>query len=125
MNARHTSIRAISAAAIAAHGRWFFLSMLALVFTSCSSFDAASLNPLSWFDDDEVNPPAELLTIDREVDLRREWSVKIGNGQGGNYNEITPVIDGDTIFAASENGTIMAIEVSSGDVRWRQYEGGR
>lgn len=120
MSASHTSVRAISAAAITAHARWVFLSVLALVLNSCSSFNAASLNPLSWFDDDEVNPPAELLTIDREVDLRREWSVNIGNGQGGNYNEITPAIDGDMIFAASENGTIMAIEASSGDVRWRE-----
>lgn len=120
MIARYTSVLTISAAAIVSHARLFLLSALLLTLTSCAGFDAGSLNPLSWFDDDEVNPPAELLSIDREVELRRQWSVSIGNGQGGSYNEITPAIDGDMIFAASENGTVVAIEVSSGDVQWRE-----
>lgn len=120
MSPRYTSVLTISATALPVCARSLLLGFALLALTSCSSFEVADLNPLSWWGDDEVNPPAELLTIDREVDLRRLWSVNVGNGQGGNYTEITPVVDGGLIFAASENGTVVAIEASTGDVLWRE-----
>ncbi|PCJ23249.1 MAG: outer membrane protein assembly factor BamB [SAR86 cluster bacterium] len=99
--------------------RLVVLTALVLSLSSCAGFEIGKLNPLSWFGDDEVNPPAELVAIEQEVELIRQWSVNIGNGQGANYTEITPVLDGGLIFAASENGNIAAIEASSGDVIWR------
>ena len=78
------------------------------------------LNPLEWFNsDEEVNPPKELVDISVEVRLDRLWSVDVGNGQGDNYTEITPTIAGRVIFAASENGTVLAVNLDSGDVLWR------
>ena len=100
-----------------------FVKVLTLLFvflslSACSSF---SWNPLNWFGgDDEVNPPVELQAIQAEISLQTEWSVNIGNGQGSNYTEITPAIDGDLIFAASEDGDIAAIATDSGDVLWRK-----
>ncbi len=91
------------------------LSLLFL--TGCSGF---SYNPLTWFSDDEVDPPKELVDINRQVNLRRDWSLNVGNGQGGKYNEITPVVDGATVYAASEDGTIVAVDTANGSVRWRQ-----
>ena len=94
-----------------------FLKILPLVLlTGCSTF---SWNPLTWFSDDEVNPPRELLAIEREVNLQRQWSVSVGNGQGKNYTELTPAIDGATIFVASEDGDVVAVDRQSGDVLWR------
>jgi len=94
-----------------------FLKILPLVLlTGCSTF---SWNPLTWFSDDEVNPPRELVAIDREVNLQRQWSVSVGNGQGKNYTELTPAIDGATIFVASEDGDVVAVDRQSGDVLWR------
>ena len=78
-----------------------------------------NLNPTTWFADEEVNPPAELQSIDEEVELRRIWSASIGNGQGSDYFELTPAIDGERIFAASEDGNIYGLELESGDVIWR------
>ena len=49
----------------------------------------------------------------------RLWSVDVGNGQGENYTEITPSIDGSTVYAASENGVVVAVDLESGDVLWR------
>lgn len=123
MSPRYTSALAISSAASPVHARSLLLGLLLLTLSSCSSFEAADLNPLNWWGDDEINPPAELLTIDREIELRRLWSVNVGNGQGGTYNEITPTVDGGLIFAGSENGTVVAIEASTGDVLWRQRLG--
>ncbi len=88
--------------------------LLALTLSAC-----ANLNPLNWFADDEVNPPAELQEIARQVNMRREWSVNVGNGQGDDYNKLTPVLDGETIYAASVNGNVVAVNVSNGDIRWR------
>ena len=85
-------------------------------FTGCG---IVNLNPTTWFADEEVNPPVELQNIDEEVELRRIWSASIGNGQGSDYFELTPAIDGERIFAASEDGNIYGLELDSGDVIWR------
>jgi outer membrane protein assembly factor BamB len=96
-----------------------FVSLCLLFFTGCSSLPNFNYNPLTWFSDDEVNPPKELVDINRQVALSRDWSVNVGNGQGGMYNEITPVVDGSTIYAASEDGTIVAVDTNDGSVLWR------
>ncbi|MCY3565561.1 MAG: outer membrane protein assembly factor BamB [Gammaproteobacteria bacterium] len=85
-------------------------------FTGCG---IVNLNPTTWFADEEMNPPVELQNIDEEVELRRIWSASIGNGQGSDYFELTPAIDGERIFAASEDGNIYGLELDSGDVIWR------
>lgn len=93
------------------------IALLALpFFAGCS---IVNLNPSTWFADEEVNPPVELQDIDEEVELRRVWSANIGNGQGSDYFELTPAIDGERIFAASEDGNIYGLELESGDVIWR------
>jgi len=95
-----------------------FLALIALAssLTACANLN---LNPMDWFGDDEVNPPTELVSIPNEVNLNRQWSVNIGNGQGDNYTEITPAIDNGVIYAASENGNVAAIDLSSGNEIWR------
>ncbi|MBT8147206.1 MAG: hypothetical protein KJN90_10150, partial [Gammaproteobacteria bacterium] len=65
---------------------------LLLLVTGCSN-----LNPMNWFPDDEGEQPAELQEISQEADLERIWSVNVGNGQGGKYNELEPAVDGDRI----------------------------
>jgi outer membrane protein assembly factor BamB len=97
--------------------RWLRLPIifaLALFLSSCSN-----LNPMNWFSDEEVNPPTPLVAIDRQVSLRQEWSVNIGNGQGNNYTEITPSIDSGVIYAAGEDGNVAAVDISSGEIIWR------
>ena len=83
--------------------RLLVLLALASTLTACAGFSAASLNPLGWFSDDEVDPPTPLVNIPAEAALIRQWSVNIGNGQGNNYTKITPSIDSGVIYAASED----------------------
>ena len=93
------------------------IALLALpFFAGCG---IVNLNPTTWFADEEVNPPVELQNIDEEVELRRIWSANIGNGQGSDYFELTPAIDGERIFAASEDGNVYGLELDSGEVIWR------
>lgn len=95
-----------------------FGALLAMgLLTACAG---VNLNPLEWFGDDEVNPPKELVEIAEEVRLRRLWSVNVGNGQGDNYTRIIPAVDRGVVYAASENGTVVAVDLSSGDVIWRE-----
>lgn len=82
-----------------------------------------ALGACSIFSDDESEQPAELQRFDQEIELRQVWSESIGDGQGRHYNRLAPAIDGSIIFAASADGTVVALDKSSGDVRWRQRTG--
>jgi len=92
---------------------------LALFGLALSLGACANLNPANWFGDDEVNPPAELQDYEQRINLRRDWSVSVGDGQGDIYNELVPAIDGDSIYAVSANGNIVAVDIASGNTRWR------
>ncbi len=78
------------------------------------------LSGCSWFADKKNVEPAKLVDFDQEVNVRRLWSVKVGDGQGKKYNRLTPAIDGDVIYAASANGNVMAISRQNGRTLWRK-----
>ncbi|MEN0107351.1 MAG: outer membrane protein assembly factor BamB [Pseudomonas sp.] len=88
--------------------RWKYAALLALavVVTGCSSTSKKEL------------PPAELPDFTEEVELHKEWSRSVGDGQGDTFNMLVPAIDGDSIFAADVNGEVMAINRFSGDKLW-------
>lgn len=111
----NNSVRSIKRVVSLAHLRVLIAGVMMLTLTACEY-----LNPFNWFGDDEVNPPVELYDIEAEVSLSRLWSVKVGNGQGKNYTMISPVIDGGVIYAASENGFVVAVELSTGNELWRE-----
>jgi len=93
--------------------------LLVAVMLTCTAC-ATNMNPMNWFSgDDEVNQPKELENFQREVQLVRNWSRNVGNGQGGNYTKITPTLNGGVIYAASENGSVVAITADSGNEVWR------
>lgn len=98
--------------------RSYFLSgFIIFSFSSCSSMPGWITNPFG--DDDDATMPAELLDIESEVNIDREWTVNIGNGQGDTYTKITPILDEGFVFAASENGEVVAINSISGDIVWQ------
>lgn len=72
-----------------------------------------------WNSGDEIRP-ADLTDFDEEVDLRRVWSVNVGNGQGKRFNRLSPAYMDGRIFAASNNGVVMALDAESGDRLWRR-----
>lgn len=90
-----------------------FVSLLLLV----------TLSACSIFSDDESEQPAELQRFDQQLTLRQLWSTNVGDGQGRHYNRLAPAIDGQMIYVASADGTVMALDKANGDVRWRQRTG--
>ncbi|PLW81334.1 outer membrane protein assembly factor BamB [Kineobactrum sediminis] len=97
-------------------GKWASLLLLSLVLGGCSTITG-------WFsidDDDDPRQPAELQDIDETVDVRKLWSAGVGNGQGEGLYKITPVIGGDTLYAASAEGEVAAFDRRNGKQTWER-----
>jgi outer membrane protein assembly factor BamB len=70
-------------------------------------------------DEEDPQQPAELVEIEQQLDIRRLWSVGIGNGQGDGLYKLQPYIDGDRIYAAAADGEVRAINRENGATIWR------
>lgn len=92
------------------------LIALALVFSlsACSTVKG-------WFDSDDEDPtaPVELVKIEQTVKIKKLWSIGIGNGQGKGLYKLQPVISGDTIYAASAEGEVKAVDRDRGKALWK------
>lgn len=71
-------------------------------------------------DEDRDIEPNELADINEEVALRNLWSVNVGSGQGNKFNRLKPALSRDRIFAAGNDGLVLAVDLESGRVLWRQ-----
>lgn len=81
------------------------------------------LSGCSWLDklDKKDEPqPAELTRIEDEVRLREIWSVNVGDGQGDKFNRLKPHYANGKVFAASNDGVVIAVDAESGRTLWRQ-----
>lgn len=72
------------------------------------------------FSSDESEQPRELVDFESSVELERLWSTRVGDGQGDLFRRLAPALDGDTLYVAAADGTVMAIDRESGRTRWRQ-----
>lgn len=90
--------------------RWKTAALLsmAILAAGCSSNDT------------KEPEPAELVKFDQEVELKTEWSRSIGDGQGETYNLLVPAVYGDEIFAADNEGLVVAMDRHTGKVNWKQ-----
>jgi outer membrane protein assembly factor BamB len=81
---------------------------------------AACSTVSGWFesDDDDATAPAELVDIDETVDIKKLWSVGVGDGQGHGFYRLRPVISGDVIYAASADGEVVAVDRKRGKTLW-------
>jgi outer membrane protein assembly factor BamB len=82
---------------------------------------AACSTVSGWFesDDDDATAPAELVDIDETVDIKKLWSVGVGDGQGDGFYRLRPVISGDIIYAASADGEVVAVDRKRGKTLWK------
>ena len=92
------------------------LCLMLSVVTGCGFSDWVR-NPFG--DDEDPRAPAELLDVVSETTINRNWRINVGNGQGDNYKKLTPVVDGGFVFAASDDGEIMAVNTINGDLMWQ------
>ena len=92
------------------------LCLMLSVVTGCGFSDWVR-NPFG--DDEDPRAPAELLDVVSETTIKRNWRINVGNGQGDNYKKLTPVVDGGFVFAASDDGEIIAVNTINGDLMWQ------
>ncbi len=67
----------------------------------------------------DVPEPTPLAKFEEEVRLKKLWSKRIGKGSGENYNKMTPRVDGNYIYAADIEGTVIAVGKNDGKVSWK------
>lgn len=81
------------------------VAILALV--GCESTDEITENTVA-----EIKP----ITEKYEVDV--EWQESAGEGVGNFFSNLSPVVDGDMIFAGSRAGDVYAFNKADGDLAW-------
>ena len=89
--------------------RTICLLTAATLLASCSLFGG----------DDEELPPQELIEFDARVKVKRLWSQKIGGASEFLLVGLRPSSDGNRVYAASQDGNVMALDPVSGKTAWR------
>jgi outer membrane protein assembly factor BamB len=82
------------------------VSLAGLLISACSSNDEKQL------------PPAELVDFKAEMSVKTVWSQSVGSGQGDIFNRLEPFIDGDKIYAAGSDGTVVSLNKNNGKKYW-------
>lgn len=81
----------------------------ALLVASCGIFG----------DKDEELQPKELVKIDNTLAIKRLWSTKVGGDSDKMLVGLRPVGDGSRIYAASQDGKVIAVDPVSGKLAWK------
>jgi len=68
--------------------------------------------------DDSSEPPAELVSFDERLEVRRIWSTRVGRSAERLRLGLSPATDGDRIFAASHGGDVAALDLQNGRRSW-------
>lgn len=85
------------------------LPLLLLVLSAGCSWFGGSSNALR---------PAELQTIAAPVEVRQLWETRVGSGVGEQYLRLLPALADGRLYAASHDGTVMALEALTGQRLW-------
>ena len=63
-------------------------------------------------------PPQALEKFTAEIELKKEWSTSIGDGQGKLWNTLTPAADDSRLFVTDVNGRVSALDRFTGKTIW-------
>ena len=69
-------------------------------------------------DNDSGEAPAELVSFDERLEVRRVWSTRVGGSAERLRLGLTPSTDGARIFAASHGGDVAAFDLENGRRSW-------
>ena len=92
--------------------RYLAIALAATLVVGCSSSGKKEL------------PPAELEKFDAEQTFERSWKRNVGAGQGKLFTQLSPVLDGLTLYAADVRGRILSIQRSAGSAANQWGRGG-
>ena len=97
-------------------------SLSRLILIALLSLTAGCSTVKGWFSDDDLDPrePVQLQKINEQVKLKSRWSRGVGDGQGEGLYKINPVLVDNTLFAASAEGDVAAVDAETGRVKWKR-----
>ncbi len=73
-----------------------------------------------WFGgSDNSIPPAELKSIAQPINVQQLWETTVGSGAKQLFIRLTPALADGRIYAASYDGTVMALDALSGQRLWQ------
>jgi len=68
---------------------------------------------------DPIEPPSELSGFTPQLELTSIWQRTVGQGTGGHYLKLTPLLDGERLFVADRYGRVRAYDSKSGARLWQ------
>jgi outer membrane protein assembly factor BamB len=81
-----------------------------------------ALGGCNWFrgmgKKDNVEPPTALTELSPSANIQRLWTAKVGDGAGTTGAAMHPAVSGDRVYVASIDGTLQALDASSGRSVW-------
>lgn len=82
-----------------------------------------SMNPMNWFGSRSTAPEmAQLAPLTNTIAIGALWQSNIGNSQ---QSVFSPVVAGDSVYAAASDGAIARLDAGSGRQLWRINAGER
>ena len=85
------------------------LVVTVLLLSSCGLFD----------DKDEELEPKKLVKLKNTLNIKKLWSAKVGGDSEFLLVGLRPASDGSNIYAASQDGKVIAVDPVSGKLRWK------
>ncbi len=70
-------------------------------------------------DDDNAEPPAELVDFKQTLKVEKLWSVGTGNGVGQQFIKLFPLILSDRVVVTDRDGNISAYDLETGKTLWK------
>jgi outer membrane protein assembly factor BamB len=78
---------------------------------------ARNINPMNWFSGGPTGPkPAELPVLTGQQTSRQLWQASLGSAGPFIFS---PAVVGDSVYAASRDGTVARLALANGASRWR------
>jgi len=93
--------------------RFLLVIALAALLSGCGS-----MNPMDWLAPDEiVNPPAELVDMENQIQIRTLWSNNVG-GDPELRVKLVPLLHEGRFYLAENQGTGKALDATTGKTVW-------
>ncbi|VAX10695.1 Outer membrane beta-barrel assembly protein BamB [hydrothermal vent metagenome] len=94
------------------------VTVVTLLLAGCGSYETIT-SPSKWFEtEDNIDPPAELVVLKDDVEVRTLWSTSVGKGTKGQRLELAPHVSNDMVYVADSRGNVVALNTASGDLVW-------
>lgn len=88
--------------------------------TSCLVVATVLLSSCGLFGDKEEKlEPKELVKLQNTLNIKKLWSSKVGGASEFLLVGLRPVGDGNSVYAASQDGKVIAVDPESGKQRWK------